>query len=370
MIKIGEMHIAFLAGCALLLAFFEADKSVFIFLLGIIFTELAIWLSELNEKNHWLWALGAIYLIGCLFLWQLLMFMPVVVYMIVEQKIYPALAILLFAFIALISVANKELLFVWCGAVIFSGLLAFEHMRAEENRKRYIQETDAAVVLENSLKKKNKELMENQDVSVHVAMLQERNRIAREIHDNVGHMLSRTILQTGALMTIYKENPLHEQLESINGSLNEAMNNIRESVHDLHNDSLELERAVEDAATQLKNHFQVRIEYDMTDSVPRNIKYCFLAIAKEAFENARKYCDGTKVSVVMREHPGFYQMAIEDDGTQKLNREKAGIGLKNMEERVRGLDGSIHISDENGFHILLSIPKKTDKEFTNESSSM
>ncbi len=358
MIKIGEIHIAFLAGCVLLLAFFEADKSILAFLFGIIFTELAIWISELKGKGPWLWALGTVYLFVCIFLWQMLMFMPVAVYIIVEQKIYPALAAPLFAVIALATVAPKERLIAWCGVVIFSGLLSFEHMRAEENQKRYIKETDAAVVLENSLKKKNKELMENQDVSVHVAMLQERNRIAREIHDNVGHMLSRTILQTGALMTIYKEDPLHEQLESINGSLNEAMNNIRESVHDLHNDSLELERAVDDAATQLKHQFQVQIEYDMTEEVPRNVKYCLIAIAKEAFENARKYCDGTKVSVVMREHPGFYQMAIEDNGTKKLNRQKAGIGLKNMEERVRGLDGSIHISDENGFHILLSIPKK------------
>ena len=69
-----------------------------------------------------------------------------------------------------------------------------------------------------------------------MATLKERNRIAREIHDNVGHMLSRAILQMGALSTVYEEEPLHGQLLKVNDTLNLAMNNIRESVHDLHDD--------------------------------------------------------------------------------------------------------------------------------------
>lgn len=73
--------------------------------------------------------------------------------------------------------------------------------------------------------------------------LRERNRIAREIHDNVGHMLSRSILQMGALITIHKEEPLHGQLAGVGETLNQAMNSIRESVHDLHDESIDL-RAV------------------------------------------------------------------------------------------------------------------------------
>ena len=46
------------------------------------------------------------------------------------------------------------------------------------------------------LTQKNKDLLEKQDYEIHVATLKERNRIAREIHDNVGHMLSRSLLQS------------------------------------------------------------------------------------------------------------------------------------------------------------------------------
>ena len=62
---------------------------------------------------------------------------------------------------------------------------------------------------------KKQEPMEKQDYEIYLATLRERNRIAREIHDNVGHMLSRSILQMGALITIHKEEPLHGQLAGV-----------------------------------------------------------------------------------------------------------------------------------------------------------
>ena len=71
---------------------------------------------------------------------------------------------------------------------------------------------DTSTELNLVLQEKNKNLMEKQDYEIYLATLRERNRIAREIHDNVGHMLSRSILQMGALITIHKEEPLHGQL--------------------------------------------------------------------------------------------------------------------------------------------------------------
>ena len=54
-----------------------------------------------------------------------------------------------------------------------------------------------------------------QDYEINLATLNERNRIARDIHDNVGHLLTRSILQIGALLTIYKDNTIKEGLNSI-----------------------------------------------------------------------------------------------------------------------------------------------------------
>lgn len=84
---------------------------------------------------------------------------------------------------------------------------------------------------------------------IRIATLSERNRIAREIHDNVGHMLSRAILQLGAIMTVYRKDTIYDNLVPIKYSLDTAMNNIRESVHDLHKDGLMLKK-------QLNPYFQ------------------------------------------------------------------------------------------------------------------
>ena len=51
-------------------------------------------------------------------------------------------------------------------------------------------------------------MRQNQDYEIHLATLKERNRIAREIHDNVGHLLSRSLLQTGALQVMNHDKAL------------------------------------------------------------------------------------------------------------------------------------------------------------------
>ena len=55
------------------------------------------------------------------------------------------------------------------------------------------------------LTEKNKMILEKQDYEIETAILKERNRIAREIHDNVGHVLSRSILLVGAAKTVNKD---------------------------------------------------------------------------------------------------------------------------------------------------------------------
>ena len=98
----------------------------------------------------------------------------------------------------------------------------------------------------------------------------------------------------------------------------------------------------------------------MTEEVPRKVKYCFLAIAKEAFANVVRHSDADKVTVFVCEHPGFYQMSVEDNGTSASLPEETGqggIGLANMKDRVQALGGTIHFFAEQGFRILLSVPK-------------
>ena len=94
----------------------------------------------------------------------------------------------------------------------------------------------------------------------------------------------------------------------------------------------------------------------------KEIKYAFLTILKEALTNVQKHSDATRVKVVLNELEEYYQMMVEDNGTGQVNvyNPAGGIGLRNMEERVRALGGIITFSGEQGFRIFISVPKKKD----------
>ena len=138
------------------------------------------------------------------------------------------------------------------------------------------------------LSEKNKALAEKQNSEIYAATLRERNRIAREIHDNVGHVLSRTILLTGAARAINKDQNLDSLLKGLDNSLNSAMDSIRSSVHDLHDDAVNLQETIKGIITDIKME-NVEFEYDMSEIIPREIKNCFISIVKEAISNAMKY---------------------------------------------------------------------------------
>lgn len=353
MVRVVEANLFLIAGLIMVLSFCKSSEAVVSFLIAVAFTELSVCI----EDNRLQIGLCVGFIITCLFIYNIIFYLPVMIYANTWNNKWKRNAM---AIIIVILFYYKLSPYVIGGLIVctlFAFFIAYEARNAKEASDRTLEAIDTAKIMENRLKSKNRELLESQDATVHVAMLQERNRIAREIHDNVGHMLSRTILQMGALMTIYKDEPLNGQLQSVSDTLNEAMNNIRESVHDLHDESIDLRQAIYEAVSDMKKDYTVKVDYDMSNDIPRAVKYCFISIVKEAMSNIVKHSNANSVVVIVREHPGFYQMAIEDNGTENKKNKEAGIGLSNMTDRVEGLSGTIHISNENGFKILISIPK-------------
>ena len=208
------------------------------------------------------------------------------------------------------------------------------------------------------LGEQNLRLAQAQDNEIHLATLKERNRIAREIHDNVGHMLTRSLLQAGALLVINKDDELREPLESLKSTLDSAMTSIRESVHDLHDDSIDLKKVIEESISTVDSRFTVTLDCDVSEYMAGNVKLCMIGVVKEGLSNAVKHSTGDKISIIVREHPGFYQLMLEDNGSCSEIKE-SGIGLKNMRDRVEALKGRISLTpSQEGFKIFVSIPKQ------------
>ena len=217
------------------------------------------------------------------------------------------------------------------------------------------------------LAEQNRRLFEAQDNEVHVATLTERNRIAREIHDNVGHMLTRSILQTGALQIINKDEKLKEPLAELKNTLDGAMTSIRASVHDLHDDSIDLKRVLQEMADAVDKRFEATLQYDAGDYIPGEIKLCIAGIVKEGISNSVKHSNGDRIEIIFREHPAFYQLLLTDNGhidnaVGPINAREPGargIGLRNMEDRAASVGGRVTFTaSEQGFRIFLTIPKQ------------
>ena len=220
------------------------------------------------------------------------------------------------------------------------------------------------------LSEKNKALAEKQNSEIYAATLRERNRIAREIHDNVGHVLSRSILMTAACKTINKNDSLDPLLGNLEESLNGAMNSIRSSVHDLHDDAIDLEDAIKGLVKDF-TFCPVNLTYDMSRQIPREVKYSLISITKEGLSNVMRHSNADSVNILLREHPALYQLCIEDNGTpengipdmqtgsdsNKAKNTSGGMGLSNIRDRAKALGGTVQITQENGFRIFVTIPK-------------
>ena len=82
----------------------------------------------------------------------------------------------------------------------------------------------------------------------------ERGRIARDIHDNVGHLLTRGVLQADAALALHGEDEAYaRELERIKTTMQEALTSVRSSVHALHDESLDLNAQIDDVLSALED---------------------------------------------------------------------------------------------------------------------
>ena len=215
---------------------------------------------------------------------------------------------------------------------------------------------------------KNRHVLENQDYEINLAMLNERNRISKEIHDNIGHLLSRSLLQIGALLTITKDDTTKEVLSDLRDSISGGMDSIRASIHNMHDESIDLYSSI---YTLVKDFTfcKIHLEYDVESNVPLKLKYCFISTVKESLNNIVKHSSASDVTVVLREHPGLYQLIISDNGKisatnrYKINQQLSqtgyndGMGLQNIIDRAKGFNGTVRFNLDDGFQTYITIPK-------------
>lgn len=209
------------------------------------------------------------------------------------------------------------------------------------------------------LKKYNEQLQIDKEKNIQIAILTERNRIARELHDSIGHAISSSILQVEALKVISNENPVLSGLNTLQNTLSNGMGDIRKSIHNLYSESLDLESQIEKLCTEIPN-IDTEIIYNLEEDLNYNLKFDILSIVKEAITNCIKHSNATKLKITLLSQPSFYSIIIKDNGSNfddNIHLNSNGMGLISMEDIARKHKGFLNYKFEDGFQLHLTLMK-------------
>ena len=346
--KVTDRIVLYILCIAFMLVSDVGMVSVIAMLTSIIFTSLETFFDNKNVSGFF----SILYIILSLIYPGFNIYIPMMVYNEFSRKNY--YIVLLY----MLPLLKYGMIMPYIFLLIIVGIyMAFKTDNSHSMKKRYMKIQEKSMEIQMLLKNKQTEMLEHQNYEIRLATMTERNRIAREIHDNVGHMLSRSILQAGAIQTINRDENLNEPLKALQDTLNTAMSSIRESVHDLKDDSMDLKLMVEGIIQEYEN-ISISFDYDVDGELPKNLKYCFVSIIKEALTNVVKHSNASDVKITIMEHPALYQLLIFDNGDIEPDTHSEGIGLENMRERVQSFNGNIRFTFDNGFKIFVSIKKQ------------
>ncbi len=320
----------------------------------------AITLSSLNtyfEKPIFHILSFMLYSLLCIYWSAFVFFLPLIFYDVLLTKNRFAYLFVLIPALNSCIVLPYNTSFVIAAFMALTLLLKLRTTSTLKLREEYIKFRDQSSEISMLLKDQNAALIENQDHEINSAMLSERNRIAREVHDNLGHVLSRSLLQIGATLAVNKDPVIKELLDSTRNTLSMGMDSIRESIHNLHDESIDLHSQILGLVKGF-SFCPIKLYYDISENPEKKYKYSFIAIVKEALSNIIKHSNASEVTVSLKEHPGLYQLVIQDNGTIESYSTEKGIGLSNIQDRVSAFNGNINITTEHGFKIFISIPKE------------
>ncbi|MBW4491421.1 MAG: sensor histidine kinase [Trichocoleus desertorum ATA4-8-CV12] len=204
-----------------------------------------------------------------------------------------------------------------------------------------------------------------------LAAVQERNHIAREIHDSLGHTLTAQNIQLQTAAKLWQRDPdqAHTFLQQAQQLAATAMQEVRRSVRALREDSEE--PPLEEAIAHLAKDFQQGTGVEISTSIKGQTIICprmsktLHRIVQEALTNIRKHAQATQVNIQLSTTAIDVNLVIEDNGQGfDPNQQSNGFGLQGMRERVAAISGTLQLETkpEGGCRIIVKLPLQNHPE--------
>jgi signal transduction histidine kinase len=198
---------------------------------------------------------------------------------------------------------------------------------------------------------------------------EERKTISRELHDEVGQILTGLRMELGTLSHYHPDEEFRQRLESVKKLAEEALRSVRNLallVRPSMLDDLGLEPALHWQAKEFSRRCGIPVSLNIEgklDNLPESLRLCLYRAIQEAMTNCGKHAGASHVTVVVRQDEARVIASVHDDGRGFDALLKThGLGLLGMTERVRALQGSMSVSSEpgSGTEIRLELPAALD----------
>ncbi|MDJ0619411.1 MAG: sensor histidine kinase [Calothrix sp. MO_192.B10] len=198
------------------------------------------------------------------------------------------------------------------------------------------------------------------------ATLEERNRIAREIHDSLGHSLTALNLQLETAVKLWHSQPKKAQsfLQNAKQLGSQALQDVRHSVSTMGSLPLQhqsLAAAVTDLADNVYQTTGIKPNLNMALSTPisQEIATAIYRIIQESLTNICKYAKSTQIDLIITSKKHNLLLQIEDNGIGfNVEQNTTGFGIQSMRDRTLALGGNFQINSHPncGCQIIVNIP--------------
>jgi signal transduction histidine kinase len=253
---------------------------------------------------------------------------------------------------------------------LFFGLIANAFSRLQT-----AQIGNARLLVE--LNAKNRQLEEYSDQVETLTVIEERNRIAREMHDTIGHRLTIAAVQLEGAHRLLRDDPERtaQMLRTVREQVREALHELRQTVSRLRQPvemELTLPQALRRLSTSFQEASQLDIHLDLPDemcTVDTDQHLVLYRMAQEALTNVQRHAQAKQVWIRLSCDESNLQLQVQDDGRGFTEDQLTeGFGIQGLRERVRQIGGVLSISTlpGQGTTVTLTLQSRDQREGLDE----
>ena len=246
-----------------------------------------------------------------------------------------------------------------CGGFFFFGMLGSVLVRMRQN------EAEIRHLLLD-LGHANSQLQQYAKQTKSLATAAERDRLAKELHDTLGHRLTVSIAQLdGASLLVEQDGrQANRMLKTARTQLNAGLDELRHVLNALHNTDLKSDSLV-DSLQQIVNEFasvtDVVFHIQMPDKLPPLSDAQCLAVyrtVQEALTNTQKHAEASNIWIVLDVSDDALTLSVRNDGRNIDPSRSSGIGIQGMKGRAAQLGGAVRVTKpaEGGALVTFSLP--------------